>query len=115
MLISSMEAILPSVEDNDTPDDHNGDFVAAIVERWRDIRPDLDPTPMLVMARGARLAPLPDDLLRPPFAAVGIANGDFDLLAALRRQDPPHEANPGELALAMLGTTSATTTRTHTP
>ena len=84
----------------------------AIVGRWRGIRPDLDPTPMLVIARIARLAALTDDLLRPPFAAVGITNGDFDLLAALRRQDPPHEANPGELAHAMLVTTGATAKRT---
>jgi DNA-binding MarR family transcriptional regulator len=106
-----MEARIPSVEDNATPDDLTGDFVGAIVGRWRGIRPDLDPTPMLVIARIARLAALTDDLLRPPFAAAGIANGDFDLLAALRRQDPPHEANPGELALAMLVTTGATTKR----
>ena len=85
------------MEDNDTPHDDSMDFVGAIVGRWRGIRPDLDPTPMLVIARIARLAALTDDLLRPPFAAAGIANGDFDLLAALRRQDPPHEANPGEL------------------
>jgi DNA-binding MarR family transcriptional regulator len=99
------------VEDDPTDDGQIGDFVGAIVDRWRDIRPDLDPTPMLVIARIARLAALTDDLLRAPFAAVGIANGDFDLLAALRRQDPPHEANPGELALAMLVTTGATTKR----
>jgi DNA-binding MarR family transcriptional regulator len=110
-----MEAIIPSVEDNHTDDltgdDHTGDFVGAIVGRWRSLRPDLDPTPMLVIARIARLAALTDELLRPPFAAAGIANGDFDLLAALRRQDPPHETNPGELALAMLVTTGATTKR----
>ena len=103
------------MEDNNNHDEHtpdeNADFVGAIVERWHSIRPDLDPTPMLVIARIARLAALTDDLLRPPFAAAGIANGDFDLLAALRRQDPPHEANPGELAQAMLVTTGATTKR----
>jgi DNA-binding MarR family transcriptional regulator len=92
-------------------DNHTEDFVGAIVARWRGIRPDLDPTPMLVIARIARLAALTDDLLRPPFAAAGIVNGDFDLLAALRRQDSPHEANPGELAEAMLVTTGATTKR----
>jgi DNA-binding MarR family transcriptional regulator len=103
-----MEDIVPSVEDAD----HLGvDWVGAIVGRWRTIRPDLDPAPMLVIARIARLAALTDDLLRPPFAAAGLANGDFDLLAALRRQDPPHEASPGELAQAMLVTTGATTKR----
>ena len=66
---------------------------------------------MLVIARIARLAVLIDDRLRPLFAASGLANGDFDLLAALRRQGPPNEASPGDLALAMLVTTGATTKR----
>lgn len=87
------------------------DTVAGIVERWRAIRPDLDPTPMLVLGRIQRLWALVDERLRPPFAAAGLANGDFDLLAALRRQDPPHEASPGRLAAAMLVTTGATTKR----
>lgn len=85
--------------------------MASIVDRWRDIRPDLDPTPMLVIGRISRLAALIDDRLRPPFAAAGLANGDFDLLAALRRQGPPHEVSPGELAVAMIVTTGATTKR----
>jgi DNA-binding MarR family transcriptional regulator len=66
---------------------------------------------MLVVARLQRLAALIDDALRPPFAEAGLANGDFDLLAALRRQGPPHEARPGDLASAMLVTTGATTKR----
>jgi len=86
-------------------------MVAGIVRRWREIRPDLDPTPLLVIGRIDRLASLIDDQLRPPFAAAGLASGDFDLLAALRRQGPPHEASPGELAAAMLVTSGATTKR----
>jgi DNA-binding MarR family transcriptional regulator len=101
-----MEGTLPSVEDA-----YTYDWVGSIVGRWRDLRPDLDPSPMLVITRIGRLAALTDGLLRPPFAAAGLANGDFDLLAALRRQDPPHEASPGDLALAMVVTTGATTKR----
>ncbi|MBI5089980.1 MAG: MarR family transcriptional regulator [Actinobacteria bacterium] len=89
----------------------NSDWTGHIVERWRELRPDLDPTPMLVVARIGRLAVLIDELLRPPFAAAGLAAGDFDLLAALRRQGPPHEARAGDLATAMLVTTGATTKR----
>ena len=92
-------------------DNRPEDWVAQVVGRWRAIRADLDPTPMLVIGRIARLAALTDDLLRPTFAAAGLANGDFDVLAALRRQGPPHEASPGELAAATLVTTGATTKR----
>jgi DNA-binding MarR family transcriptional regulator len=86
-------------------------LVAGIVQRWQDIRPELDATPMLVIGRIDRLASLIDDQLRAPFAAAGLASRDFDLLAALRRQGPPYEASPGELTAAMLITTGATTKR----
>ena len=89
----------------------SGDPVGAIAQRWRQIRPDLDPSPLLVIGRISRIAALVDMRLRPPFAAAGLASGDYDLLAALRRQDPPHELSPGELSAAMLVTTGATTKR----
>ncbi len=85
--------------------------MAAIARRWRKIRPDLDPSPMLVIGRLSRLTALIDAQLRPPFAAAGLANGDFDLLAALRRQGPPLELSAGALAAATLVTTGATTKR----
>jgi DNA-binding MarR family transcriptional regulator len=103
-----MEAIISSVEADETS---SNDTVARIVDRWREISPELDPTPMLVVGRISRLAALIDERLRPPFAAADLANGDFDLLAALRRQGPPCAASPGELAEAMLVTTGATTKR----
>jgi DNA-binding MarR family transcriptional regulator len=60
------------------------------------------------MARIARLAARLDDLLRPPFAEAGLASGDFDLLAALRRQG---ETSPGALGDVMLVTSGATSKR----
>lgn len=91
--------------------DCGGDAVARIVDRWHTIRPEIDATPMLVIGRIMRLAVLADTSLRPTFAAVGLANGDFDVLAALRREGAPHEASPGELASATMVTTGATTKR----
>ena len=87
------------------------DAVAEIVAQWRRIDAELDPSPMLIVGRLHRLSALTDALLRPPFAAAGLSNGDFDLLAALRRQPPPYELNPGQLAAAMMVTTGATTKR----
>ena len=87
------------------------DAVGQITERWRAIRPDLDPDPMLVIGRISRLAGSIDALLRPPFAAAKLGNGDFDVLAALRRADDAHTLTPGELSRAMLVTTGAVTKR----
>jgi DNA-binding MarR family transcriptional regulator len=103
-----MEGTIASVEGKCEIGD---DKVARIVDRWQTIRPDVDATPMLVIGRIMRLAALTDALLRPTFATTGLANGDFDVLAALRRQDSPHEASPGDLARATMVTTGATTKR----
>jgi len=85
------------------------DAVARIVEQWREQRPDLDASPMLVIGRIHRLAHLTDAALRPAFAAAGLRPGDFDVLAALRRAGPPHARTAGQLREALLVTSGAVT------
>lgn len=85
------------------------DAVARIVQQWRDERPDLDPSPMLVVGRIHRLAQLLDTALRPPFAEVGLGQGDFDVLAALRRGGPPYSRTPSELRESLMVTQGAVT------
>ena len=87
------------------------DRAAEIVGQWRRQRPDLDPSPLLVLGRVQHLANLVDVVLRPPFAAEGLGNGDFDVLAALRREGAPFELSPGQLSERMLVTTGAVTKR----
>lgn len=101
-----MEDIVPVASGDQTLD-----AVGSIAARWREIDPSLDPSPLLIIGRLHRLAALTDARLREPFARAGLSNGDFDLLAALRRQPPPHELRPGQLAEAMMVTTGATTKR----
>ena len=82
-----------------------------IVEQWRRERPDLDPSPMLVVGRLQRLSQRLDLALRPPFAAEDLGNGDFDVLAALRRAGEPFAVRPAELSRSLLVTTGAITKR----
>lgn len=97
-----MEAILQGMEH---------DAVAAFAEQWRRERPDLDLSPMLVIGRLFRVTDALDRRLRPPFAAAGLGNGDFDVLAALRRNGAPYALTPGELSRTILVTTGAVTKR----
>lgn len=83
------------------------DAVAGIVEQWRTQRPDLDASPMLVVGRIGRLAHVMDVALRPTFAEAGLGEGDFDVLAALRRTGPPYSRTPGELRDALMVTGGA--------
>jgi DNA-binding MarR family transcriptional regulator len=87
------------------------DPVAAYVEQWAAVRPDLDASPLLVLGRINRIDALVDAVLRPPFAAEGLANGDFDLLAALRRAGAPYTLSSTALAQRMLVTNGAATKR----
>ena len=74
------------------------DAVDRIAEQWARERPDLDVGPMLVIGRLHRLAELFDQGLRPVFAEAGLGNGDFDVLASLRRSGPPYRLNPTQLS-----------------
>lgn len=87
------------------------DATAAIVDQWKRECPDLDATPMLVIGRLFRLTNTLDQRLRPPFAAAGLGNGDFDVLAALRRSGKPYALTAGELSRTVLVTTGAITKR----
>ncbi|MEU5875109.1 MarR family transcriptional regulator [Glycomyces sp. NPDC047369] len=92
------------------PNDRN-DAVADMVGQWRRERPDLDASPMLVVGRMFRLADGFDRELRPPFADAGLGNGDFDVLAALRRSGEPYALSAGDLSRTVLVTTGAITKR----
>lgn len=87
------------------------DHVGVILEQWAAERPDLDVSPMGVIGRLHRLAAVLDQRLRPVFADAGLGDGDFDVLATLRRAGAPHELGPGVLAERTMVTSGAVTKR----
>lgn len=74
------------------------DRVARIQAEWRRERPDLDPSPQGVIGRLHRLARILTDELSAVYARFDLTEGDFDVLAALRRSGPPYARAAGELA-----------------
>ncbi|QCW52052.1 MarR family transcriptional regulator [Nocardioides dongxiaopingii] len=87
------------------------DHVGRIRQQWAEQRPDLDTTPMGIIGRLHRLSDHLHAELRPVFAAAGLSDGDFDVLAALRRAGEPHELTPGGLAETTMVTSGAVTKR----
>ena len=87
------------------------DAVDRIAEQWARERPELDVAPMLVIGRLHRLAELLDQGLRPVFAEAGLGNGDFDVLASLRRSGPPYRLSPTQLSATTMVTSGAVTKR----
>jgi DNA-binding MarR family transcriptional regulator len=87
------------------------DRVARIQQEWARERPDLDVTPQGVIGRLHRLAGHLTEQLCVVYRRFGLAEGEFDVLAALRRAGEPFERAPGELAAFTMVTTGAMTKR----
>jgi DNA-binding MarR family transcriptional regulator len=91
------------------PDAH--DAVDGILAQWARERPELDTGPMSVIGRLHRVADLLEAGLRPVFAEAGLGNGDFDVLATLRRAGAPFRLTAGELSTSTLVTSGAVSKR----
>ncbi len=87
------------------------DAVDRIVAQWTRERPELDTGPMAVIGRLHRLADLLEGELRTVFASAGLGNGDFDVLASLRRAGAPYRLSPGDLSATTMVTSGAVTKR----
>ncbi|WP_226653879.1 MarR family winged helix-turn-helix transcriptional regulator [Leifsonia sp. LS1] len=87
------------------------DHVARIQDEWRRERPDVDVAPQGVIGRLHRVASRLTDELTAVYAQHGLGEGDFDVLAALRRAGAPFERTPGELAAHTMITTGGMTKR----
>ena len=83
------------------------DHAHHVVEQWQAERPDLDASPILVIGRIHRLAIALDSELLKVYAAHGLGDGDFDVLATLRRSGPPYELTPSELVEQTMVTSGA--------
>jgi DNA-binding MarR family transcriptional regulator len=84
-------------------EDYNGqESVAAIIDQWEKVRPDLDFEPMLLFASLARgyfgITRHIDDLV----AGHGLTRGMFDVLATLRRAGRPYSLTPKQLSASLL-------------
>jgi DNA-binding MarR family transcriptional regulator len=89
----------------------SSDRVDEIMREWERERPDLDISPQGVIGRLHRLARHLTEELVVVYRRHGLGEGDFDVLATLRRAGSPYERTPGELSGATMVTTGAMTKR----
>ena len=87
------------------------DHVARIQADWARERPALDVSPQGVIGRLHRLAAALTQELVSVYRRHGLGEGEFDVLAALRRAGAPYERAPGELAQFTMVTTGAMSKR----
>ena len=87
------------------------DRVSRIQEEWRRERPEIDVGPQGIIGRLHRLAAYLTAELTVVYERHGLGEGEFDVLASLRRAGAPFEHAPGKLAQHTMVTTGAMTKR----
>ena len=79
--------------------------------QWARERPDLDVAPQGVVGRLHRVAARLTEELVAVYAEHNLGEGEFDVLATLRRSGPPYALTPGELAAQTMVTSGAISKR----
>ncbi|KVA16053.1 MarR family winged helix-turn-helix transcriptional regulator [Burkholderia ubonensis] len=87
------------------------DHVDRVVAQWRDERPGLDVTSMEIFGRLARLAKHCEKARTEALSPFGFKEGEFDVLATLRRAGKPYELSPTQLYRSLMITSGAITNR----
>lgn len=88
------------------------DRAAVAAKQWRSERPDIDVFPMELVGRLTELAQIVTrDRLNPLFARFALQNGEFDVLATLRRSGVPYALTPTALYEAAMISSGGMTAR----
>ncbi|MEL6241893.1 MAG: MarR family transcriptional regulator [Pseudomonadota bacterium] len=87
------------------------DVVDGILDQWAIARPDLDVRAMGPVGRLGRIAHHFSVKMGATFAEFGLNAAGFDVLATLRRSDPPHALAAGDLMTSMMITSGTMTNR----
>lgn len=82
-----------------------------VLEQWARVRPELDVSPVAVIARLGRTAAYIDAGVNARLGEFGLTRGSWDVLASLRRRGPGHRLSPTQLYLALMRTSGAMTHR----
>ncbi|MFE5591715.1 MarR family winged helix-turn-helix transcriptional regulator [Streptomyces sp. NPDC056549] len=87
------------------------DAVARVIEEWARERPDLDTSPLEVLARLHRSYLRYNTRLTTSIERHGLSVAGFDVLTALRRAGAPHRLTAGQLAASGLVSSAGVTLR----
>jgi DNA-binding MarR family transcriptional regulator len=85
------------------------DAVDEIVRQWKRECPELDSGPKHVTGRIIRLASLFHQAYGQAFTPLGLSEGDYGVLSALRRAGAPHRLTPTDLARYQMMTSGGMT------
>ncbi|MGP9678411.1 MarR family winged helix-turn-helix transcriptional regulator [Halomonas sp. AOP27-A1-41] len=87
------------------------DHVDKILTQWQQQRPDLNVAPMGTLGRLKRLNQSVMRRMEQTWAAYGLNDSSFDVLATLRREGPPYALSPSDLMASTMVTSGTMTHR----
>lgn len=87
------------------------DHVDFVVAQWASAMPELDASSMAIFGRMLRLMKHLAKKRAEALAPFGFRDGEFDVLATLRRADAPYRLSPTQLYKSLLVTSGAMTNR----
>jgi DNA-binding MarR family transcriptional regulator len=87
------------------------DAVDELLAKWREVRPDLDPSPLGVVGRVIVLAKQLEQSVEAALSKHALTLGQFDILATLRRAGPKGGLTPGQLLQSVMLTSGGMTSR----
>lgn len=97
----------------DIPSLGDRDHVDHVLGQWAEVRPDLDTSPVAVVARLGRAAAYVSAGIDTRLEEFGLSRAGWDVLASLRRTGPPHRLSPTQLYVALMRSSGAMTHRLH--
>jgi DNA-binding MarR family transcriptional regulator len=87
------------------------DSVDTIITQWRNENSEADLLPMAILGRLAKLGKYIDNDILHCHDQHDLRQGEFDVLATLRRSGKPYSLTPSELYQSMMLTSGAMTSR----
>ncbi|WP_462401619.1 MarR family winged helix-turn-helix transcriptional regulator [Pseudomonas sp. Marseille-QA0332] len=87
------------------------DHVDFVVAQWAQAMPEVDVSSMAIFGRMVRIHKHLERLRAEALAQYGFKEGEFDVLATLRRAGAPYRLTPTELYRSLLVTSGAMTNR----
>jgi DNA-binding MarR family transcriptional regulator len=87
------------------------DHVDEVLEQWARERPDLDTSPVAVVARLGRAARFVDIQMEEVLGQHALTRESWDVLASLRRAGSPYRLSPTALYGSLMRTSGAITNR----
>jgi DNA-binding MarR family transcriptional regulator len=87
------------------------DHVDRVRAQWREVAPQLDTSPIEIVARVGRVAAYFDQSINALLGSCGLTRSSWDVLASLRRVGSPYELSPTDLYRSLMRTSGTMTNR----